>query len=134
MEVQVATAALIVKDKSFLVIKRAAQDEIAKEASWTLPGGRVESYEDPNQGVLREVKEETGLEVELIKPIAVWSGRKNNVWRIVIHYLCKYKKGKVKISKEHSSYEWVKFKDLEKAKLEKWIKERAELAMKELKL
>jgi 8-oxo-dGTP diphosphatase len=133
MEVQIGTTALIVKDKSFLVIKRAMQDEIGKEGSWTLPGGRIEAYEDPNKSVLREVKEETGLDVKLIKPIFVWSIKKDEVWRIVIHYLCEYKKGKVKLSKEHSEFAWIKFKDLKKVKLEKWIKEKAKIAMKEIK-
>jgi 8-oxo-dGTP diphosphatase len=134
IEAQIATTALIVKDKSFLVIKRATQDEIGKEGSWTLPGGRVEAYEDPNKSVLREVKEETGLNVKLIKPILVWSIRKDDVWRIVIHYLCEYKKGKVKLSKEHSDFAWIKFKDLKKVKLDKWIKENAKIVMKELKI
>lgn len=134
MEVQVGTAAVVVKNGSFLVIRRAMKDEIGKESSWTLPGGRVENYEDPNKSVLREVKEETGLNVSLIKPIFVWTGRKGSLWRIVIHYLCKYKSGKVKLSKEHSEFKWIDFKDLERVKLEKWVKERAKTAMEELKL
>ena len=34
--------------------------------AWLPPGGHVESDEDPVQAVLREVKEETGLDVEII--------------------------------------------------------------------
>ena len=34
--------------------------------AWLPPGGHVEPDEDPVQAVLREVKEETGLDVELI--------------------------------------------------------------------
>ena len=33
---------------------------------WLLPGGHVELDEDPNESALREAKEETGLEVELV--------------------------------------------------------------------
>lgn len=132
MEIQVGTAAVVVKGDSFLVIKRASKDEFAREASWTLPGGRVENYEDPNKAVLREIKEETGIEAEVIKPISIWSGRKNDVWRIIIHYLCEYKKGEVKLSQEHSKFLWINFNDLDKVKLEDWVKEKAKTAIKEL--
>lgn len=35
---------------------------------WLPPGGHIEADEDPVQAVLREVREETGLAVEIIDP------------------------------------------------------------------
>lgn len=35
------------------------------EPGWTLPGGGVDLPETPEQGALREVREETGFEVDL---------------------------------------------------------------------
>lgn len=37
-----------------------------KLGRWLQPGGHIELDEDPNQAAIREVKEETGLDVELI--------------------------------------------------------------------
>ena len=37
---------------------------------WVLPGGGVESNETPEESVMREVKEETGLEVEIVRQVA----------------------------------------------------------------
>lgn len=37
-----------------------------KFGMWLPPGGHVEADEDPVQAVLREVKEETGLDVEIV--------------------------------------------------------------------
>ena len=34
---------------------------------WTMPAGKIEKEEDPYEGAIRELKEETGLDVEDIK-------------------------------------------------------------------
>lgn len=33
---------------------------------WVQPGGHIEEHEDPEQAAIREVKEETGLDIELL--------------------------------------------------------------------
>ena len=44
-----------------LLIKRGHQPE---EGRWSLPGGRVRPGESDSQAVVREIREETGLQVE----------------------------------------------------------------------
>lgn len=43
---------------------------------WLPPGGHVEPNEDPIQAVLREVREETGLEVEVVATVERFDYRK----------------------------------------------------------
>ena len=107
-----------------------ALERIGKKGSWTLPCGRIETNENPNKAILREVKEETNLSVKVIKPLGIWNCKKEDIWRVNVCYLCKYKSGKVKLSKEHNDFSWIKFKELKKAKLEKWIKDYARVANK----
>ncbi|MFH1192222.1 MAG: NUDIX domain-containing protein [bacterium] len=48
------------KDKKFLFILH------KKLNKWVAPGGHIEDNENPEAAALREVKEETGLDVELV--------------------------------------------------------------------
>jgi len=55
-----ASALIIDEDNRVLLLHH------KKLGVWLYPGGHVEKNETPDQAVLREVKEETGLEVEII--------------------------------------------------------------------
>jgi 8-oxo-dGTP diphosphatase len=54
---------------------------------WNLPGGGLEKGETPWQGVIREVKEEVGLEVEIIKLQGIYS--KTFEDDIIFSFICK---------------------------------------------
>lgn len=55
-----ASALVINKEKKVLLVNH------RKLGVWLYPGGHIEANETPDEAVLREVKEETGLDVELI--------------------------------------------------------------------
>ena|SRR5688572_12392079 len=57
-----ACAAILKDDKILMVCH-----QTATRMYWTLPGGGTQGRESLEQTVLREVKEETGLEVEIIQ-------------------------------------------------------------------
>jgi len=57
-----AVAAVIVQDGCLLLIKRG---EAPSKGKWSIPGGRVEWGETLVEAVKREVREETGLEIEV---------------------------------------------------------------------
>ena len=54
--------ALIVRDGCVLLVKRAVEPF---KDYWDLPGGFLEAGEHPRDGMLREVREETGLDVRV---------------------------------------------------------------------
>lgn len=61
-----AVAAVMVQDGKLLLIKRGVEPSRGK---WSVPGGRVEFGETLIEAVKREVREETGLEIE-VGPLA----------------------------------------------------------------
>jgi 8-oxo-dGTP diphosphatase len=65
------TASALVVDARgrLLLARRAAEVEHGK---WDLPGGFVEEGEDPRETVVRELREETGLEVEPTRFFGIW--------------------------------------------------------------
>lgn len=65
---------------------------------WNLPGGALEAGEAPWEGVKREVKEETGLDVEVSKLTGVYGKQDKN--EIVFAFLCKVIDGEITLNDE----------------------------------
>ena len=61
-QLKVGAAVLIEKDGNLLLLQRNYEPW---KGSWMVPAGYVEADEDPKDAAKREVREETGLEVEL---------------------------------------------------------------------
>ena len=59
----------MVEDDKLLLIKRAAEPSKGK---WSVPGGSVEWGESLEEALKREVREETGLEIEVEKVAGVF--------------------------------------------------------------
>lgn len=79
---------------------------------WNLPGGRLESGEAPWEGVIREIKEETGFEAEVIKIAGVsFKPDKNN---IVFTFLCKALGGQSTLSRESDKIEYFEIDNIPK--------------------
>jgi 8-oxo-dGTP diphosphatase len=116
----VGVGAVITCDGKLLLEKRKNEPGRGK---WSIPGGLVELGENVEQTVIREVKEETGLEVEKPEHIDVV----DNVVRdenggvkyhfVIIDYFVKLKGGKVKASSDAEELRWVTFDEVEKYEL-----------------
>jgi mutator protein MutT len=68
---RIVVAAVIVKNKSVLLLKR-RNDEEAFPGIWEFPSGKREFGESSVEALIREVKEETGLSIIVDKPVCVF--------------------------------------------------------------
>jgi len=71
---------------------------------WNLPGGTLESEEAPWDGAKREIKEETGLDVEIEKLAGVYSKQGKN--EVVFSFICKVIGGKITLNDEADRIEY----------------------------
>ncbi len=62
---EVAQKAFIVEDGKVLMCRAFGFTR------WDFPGGRIHREENPHEGLLREVKEELGVEIEIKRPFSV---------------------------------------------------------------
>jgi ADP-ribose pyrophosphatase YjhB (NUDIX family) len=90
-----AVAVIINSDRQILLVKSTYQ----RIYPWGLPGGSLEYGEHPEDTVVRELFEETGLNIEIERFLLV------KTWlpdRVGLYYLCKIKNGEFYPSDEVS--------------------------------
>ena len=91
---------------------------------YELPGGKVEFGDHPEETVVREFKEETGLDVSVIKLFKVFTYVIGENHTVELVYIVSGE-GEVVLSEEHDDYKWVSdVNDLQMTeKMKKNIKE-----------
>lgn len=94
------------KNKRVLLCHRRDYDK------WNLPGGGVKNSESPWEGVKREVKEETGFNIKVIKISNIYFKPKER--EIVFCFICKIKSGKIKLTNEADEIKYFDFKKIPK--------------------
>ena len=118
----VGVGAVIICDGKLLLEKRKNDPGKGK---WSIPGGLVELGENVEQTVIREVKEETGLEVEKPEHIDVVDNITRNengevkYHFVIIDYFVKLKGGTLKAASDAEELKWVALNEVEKYDLTK---------------
>ena len=80
------------------------------EFPWVFPGGRVQTGEDADGALRRELREEIGLEVTVGQPVHALTG----VWytedgepMFTVIYRCETDAREVTLNHEHEQWQWV---------------------------
>lgn len=108
-----AAKAFIVDKNRLLIVKR-SNYTIMKPGIWEIPGGRLNPGEDMIQGLKRETKEETNIDIEVVRAISMRDFIRDDDQTIKLTiFLCRPLNKEVKLSNEHTEFEWI---DIDKAK------------------
>lgn len=108
IEIVEATMAVSRHDGAILMLKRRPDDRWFA-GSWCFPGGRIDPGETPEEGLLREVREETGLDVAIQRSIGMFESPWLSRGRVYhVHcFLVAAPRREVRLSVEHVDARWV---------------------------
>ena len=82
------------------------------QGKWICPGGELELGEEIGPGIKREIKEETNLEIDLVKPLApfdriVKSAQGVNLHVVYIDYIANLVGGELEVGSDVGEALWV---------------------------
>lgn len=103
----VAVAAVIVREDGRVLAMRRSAEKDAGAGLWETVSGRVEPDEPLEDAMLREITEETGVEVRLRpRPVDAYVARRADRPMCVVVYRADYVAGEVVRSREHDAHAW----------------------------
>lgn len=108
---------LVEHNGKFLLLKKAKSIIPGNLGKWECSGGRIKIDEDPEQALLREIKEETGLDCKIEKALPPLYVEKGEIYNFTHVFLVKASSREVKLSEEHSEFKWVKPSEVKNMKL-----------------
>ena len=100
-----------------LLVRRGTQPLLGQ---WSLPGGAVELGESVEQAVVRELREETGLTVQIVRMVQVLDRiHRDSSGRVQYHYLlvnflCSVQSGTLRAGSDAAEACWADAEDLER--------------------
>ncbi|MDR7071703.1 NUDIX hydrolase [Fictibacillus barbaricus] len=103
----VVVKGIIFHNGKMLIFKRSDDDEFGA-STWEFVGGKVEFEEELEAALIRETKEESGLDITVDKLLYATSFQTTPSRKVILlKYICKSESDNVMISHEHSDYRWV---------------------------
>lgn len=94
-----SVAGIVLQDEKVLMIRR------ADVPVWVLPGGAIDPGETPEEATVREMEEETGFQVKIIRKIAEYSPA-NRLTKYTHFFECAIVSGEAKLTEETSGIDF----------------------------
>ncbi|MDE1827975.1 MAG: NUDIX hydrolase [Candidatus Micrarchaeota archaeon] len=104
--VRAGAAAIIQKEDGKILLGRRG---VFPKGIWVFPGGGIEYGESSEQTVVREIREEIGIEIKPVRLIKVFEMilPKINTHRIIFFYLAELIGGEIELTSDIDEIKWV---------------------------
>jgi len=112
---KVAVGAVIFNKEKVLLVRRSNPPA---QGMWAVPGGKIDPGETMQQALTREIKEETGLDIEVGEIVYVFDVIKHNEQNeisfhyVIIDFLCRLKGGRLQAGDDAREARWIARDDL----------------------
>ena len=115
---RVSVEIILMHEERILLAKRSTEVEVAPGV-WNVPAGKVKFNEIPAAAAIREVKEETNMDLEGLKEIHVRTFERQTasepIYRLIYTYMVNVSEQQLKnfqLNEEHSESRWITRKEL----------------------
>ncbi len=119
--IRIGVPAIIINAKGEILLGKRSDDHVFYPSLWGLPGGFVEYGETLEQAVKREVREELGVEVRVVKTAKSFyenlPNKECSVHSIDVPHYCKITRGKPEARDETSEVKWFKSGEIKRMRL-----------------
>ncbi len=101
---------VLVENGKVVLIKRAFEPF---KGQWAIPGGRLEGDETAEQCAIREMKEETGFDIEIMKLTGLYSDPARDPRKIIAAgFLVRRIRGELRAGDDAGEAQWFSLSDL----------------------
>ncbi len=119
MQKGIITHTLLVNPRGeILILQRSKKDNVLP-GYWDIPGGTLEDGEDPAVGAIREVKEETGIDISnprLFFQKSNVDSQKNKQFITLIFQVKTTENAVVLNPEDHDAYKWIQLSEIQNFK------------------
>ena len=121
--IMVAVGAVIEDKKGRILLVKHVPGKVGFwQGKWICPGGKLEEGETIEEGIKREVKEETNLDIELTRPLIPFDRVVKEANKIVLHviyidYMARLVAGELRPGSDVGEGRWVERKSLSQLEL-----------------
>ena len=102
--IQVTCALIVNSQEQVLVAQRSHL--MSLPLKWEFPGGKIEPNETSEACLIREIKEELNIEIQVLKALPSNTHAYPNITIKLIPFICVHLNGEIEL-KEHINFKWL---------------------------